>query len=161
MIRKATIDDTTGIAEIYNQAVDAKFQTGFTKRFEDTAVTDMIVAHTDAYPIFVYVSDGRIAGWASISAYRPNRDAFRYTAEVSYFMHHDYQRKGIGSALLLHAMDACQNLGYKTLIAIILDKNAGSIKLAQKHGFEQWAFLPGVADFGGEECNHVYYGKKL
>lgn len=162
MIRIAHFEDLESIVEIYNQAIDAKFQTGFTERTNVDDRIEWFNEHTpDKYPLFVYVVDDKIAGWLSISPYRAGRGALRYSVEISYFIHSSYRKKGIASQLLVYAINACRQLNYKTAIAIILDKNTPSIKLMEKFGFQRWAFLPGVADFDGVECNHVYYGMSL
>ena len=162
MIRIAQFKDLESITEIYNQAIDAKFQTGFTERVKlDDRVGWFTEHQPDKYPIFVYLVDDVVAGWLSLSPYRAGRGALRYTVEISYFVHNDYKKMGIGSQLLLHGINAARQLHYKTAIAIILDKNAASVKLVEKFGFQKWAHLPGVADFDGVECNHVYYGMKL
>jgi phosphinothricin acetyltransferase len=162
MIRTAQFKDLESIIEIYNQAIDAKFQTGFTEPLKVEDRIGWFYEHThDKYPLLVYIVDDAVAGWFSISPYRSGRGAFRYTVEVSYFVHTAYMKRGIGSQLLVYGINACRQLHYKTAIAIILDKNEASVKLAEKFGFHRWAFLPGVADFDGEECNHLYYGMKL
>jgi phosphinothricin acetyltransferase len=28
-------------------------------------------------------------------------------------------------------------------------------------GFDRWGHLPRVADFDGEECGHLYFGKRV
>ena len=162
MIRTAQFEDLESIVDIYNDAIDAKFQTGVTDKVTVDGRIDWFNEHTpDKYPLFVYVADNKVAGWLSISPYRAGRGAFRYSVEISYFVHNDYKKMGIGSQLLLHGINAARQLHYKTAIAIILDKNAASVKLVEKFGFQKWAHLPGVADFDGVECNHVYYGMKL
>jgi len=162
MIRTAHFDDLETIVEIYNAAIDAGFQTGFTERTSVDERIGWFNEHTpDQYPLFVYIDDGKVAGWLSISPYRAGRGAFRYSVEISYFIHVDYRKKGIASQLLVYAINACRQLNYKTAIAIILDKNTASINLMEKFNFQKWAFLPGVADFNGIECSHVYYGMKL
>jgi L-amino acid N-acyltransferase YncA len=52
-------------------------------------------------------------------------------------------------------------LGYKTIFAIVLNKNIGSTKLFEKNNFEKWGFLPDVAMIDRNTLSHVYYGKKL
>jgi phosphinothricin acetyltransferase len=47
------------------------------------------------------------------------------------------------------------------MLTIVLDKNIGSISLLEKNNFEQWGFLPEVAQIDGKILGHVYYGKKL
>jgi phosphinothricin acetyltransferase len=162
MIRTAQIADLESIVAIYNEAIEAGFQTGFTEPVKAEERIGWFYEHTaDMYPLFVDIIDGKVAGWFSVSPYRAGRGAFRYSVEISYFIHSNYRKLGIGSQLLLHGINACRLLRYKTAIAIILDRNVASIRLMEKFGFEQWAFLPGVADFDGVECSHVYYGLKL
>lgn len=161
MIRIAAISDLGAITGIYNQAIDAGFQTAYTERFRTEDRIAWFREHTDARPLFVYEHAGRVVGWLSISGYRHGRGALRYAAEVSYFIDKDFQGKGIGTQLLQHGINASRMLGYKTLLAIILEPNIASAKLLEKAGFEQWAYLPRIADFAGVECSQVYYGLKL
>ena len=162
MIRVAKIEDIVSITEIYNQAIDARFQTAFTERVTIEERTVWFNGHTEgAYPVFVYVIDEKVVGWVSISPYRSGRAALRFCVEISYFVHQDHQRKGIGSQVLEHAVKACRDLHYRAVLAIILDKNESSIRLIEKAGFEKWGYLPGVADFDGVVCGHVYYGNTI
>lgn len=162
MIRIAVIEDLASITDIYNQAIESGFQTAFTEKFRTEDRVEWFKAHSEqAYPIFVFEKDGRVVGWLSVNDYRHGRGALRYAAEVSYFIHKDFQRQGIGAHLLRHGIDACRTLGYKSLLAIILEPNIASAALLEKFGFEKWAYLPRIADFAGVECSQVYYGLKL
>jgi L-amino acid N-acyltransferase YncA len=162
MIRPVTYSDIDSVVEIYNQAIDARFQTAYMERLSVADRAGWFQEHVDtAYPMFVYEVNGRVAGWFCIASYRGGRAALRYTVEISYFIDKDHQHQGIGSQLVLHGINACRQLGYKTAIAIIIDRNTGSRKLMEKYGFEQWAYLPGVAEYDGEECDQVYYGLRL
>jgi L-amino acid N-acyltransferase YncA len=162
MIRLAERYDLDRIVEIYNQAIEAKFQTAFTEKFKVEDREDWFYEHDAAtFPLFVYVKDDKVVGWFSISPYRAGRPALKYAVEISYFVHNRYLSMGIGSQLLEHGINACKDLNYRSAIAIILDKNTPSIKLMERFNFEKWAYLPGVADFDGEVCGHVYYGVLL
>lgn len=162
MIRYAVTDDLASITGIYNQAINVGFQTAFTEEFCTEDRVDWFNTHSaEAHPIFVFEKEARIVGWLSVSAYRRGRGALRYAVELSYFIDKDFQRQGIGAHLLSHAVEACRELGYKTLLAIILEPNAASAALLEKFGFEKWAYLPRIADFDGVECSQVYYGLKL
>jgi len=162
MIRPAKYDDIESVVEIYNQAIDAHFQTAYMERLTVADREEWFREHLEsAYPLFVYDIDGVVAGWFSISPYRSGRAALRYTVEISYFVHNAYFNKGIGSQLVEYGLRACRALNYKTAIAIILDKNKASISLMEKFGFDMWAFLPEIADFDGVVCSHLYYGVKL
>lgn len=120
------------------------------------------VEHTsDKYPIFVSEVDNKVVGWISLSPYRYGREALRFTAEVSYYIDTNYHRKGIGSRLLDYIIEESPNYQVKTLFAIILEYNTPSIGLVKKFRFEQWGYLPRVADFDGKEYGHLYFGRRV
>jgi len=159
MIRKVKTGDLEAVVDIYNQAVEARFQTGFTERINPADRVDWLNGHTgNDYPMFVYETGDVVVGWLSISPYRGGRAALSGTVEISYFIHTAYQGRGIGSALLAKGIDVCRQLKYQVALAIIIDRNISSIMLAKKMGFDQWGYLPGVVNFDGEICGHVYYG---
>ena len=159
MIRHAELQDLPAITEIYNQAIEAGFQTAFTEKFKPEERIAWFEEHTkDSYPLFVSIEDGLVAGWLSISPYRKGRAALRQTVEISYFLDKSFRGRGIGTQLINHGLEVCKELGYKTVIAIIIDRNVASINLVEKLGFARWGYLPAVATFKGEECGHLYYG---
>lgn len=161
-IRIAEITDLPGIIAIYNQAVPTQRSTANTIPWTVESRTPWFNEHEpNHHPIFVVEIHDQIIGWCSLSNYRPGRLALRYTAEISYYIDTAYQRQGIGSALIGHALMVCLSLNIKNVIAVIIDRNEGSKKLLEKLGFEQWAYLPRVLDFDGEECGEFYYGKRV
>jgi phosphinothricin acetyltransferase len=161
-IRLAHLDDLPAIVDIYNQAIPSRQSTGDTQplRLEDR-VTWFGEHLADKYPIFVADVQGQTVGWCSLSAYRSGRAAFRFTAEISYYIGLAYHRQGIGTALIEHTLMACPALQIKNLFAIVLETNEASLKLLRKMGFEQWGYLPRVADFDGKEVGHLYYGRHV
>ena len=161
-IRLATEADAEAIASIYNQAVKTGFQTGDTNPVSTESRKLWLQAHPSSrYPVYVLDIDGSVAGWLSVSPYRPGREALRFTAEVSYYVERAQRGKGVASRLLAYAIEQAPKLGLKTYFAIALDRNAVSAALLEKYGFERWGFLPGVADFDGEECGQLYYGRRV
>jgi|SRR5215213_7450872 len=162
LIRLAQIDDLPAILDIYNRSIPSKQSTGDTRPLQVEDRLTWFREHLpDTHPIFVADVDGDVAGWCSLSAYRPGRAALRFTAEISYYLAPAYQRRGIGTALVEHALAACPRLGIRHLFAIVLEGNQASLKLLEKMGFAQWGYLPRVADFDGKEVGHLYYGRHL
>jgi len=162
IIRYAKIEDLQPIVEIYNQAVNAGFMTADTDTFSLGEKLEWFDEHqADKFPLLVCEIDGNIAGWLSVSPYRNGRMALRFTVEVSYYVSFDFLKRGIGSNLLERAIEICRNLGYKNLLAIVIDRNIASIGLLEKFGFERWGYLPSVADFDGIEAGHCYYGLRI
>jgi L-amino acid N-acyltransferase YncA len=161
-IRFAQIDDLPAIVDIYNQSIPSKQSTGDTHpvRAEDR-IAWFGEHRPDEHPILVADVEGQVVGWCSLSAYRPGRAALRFTAEISYYIDPAYHRRGIGTALIQHALAACPALEIRHLFAIVLEGNAASLKLLEKLGFEQWGYLPRVADFDGKEVGHFYCGRHV
>jgi L-amino acid N-acyltransferase YncA len=162
IIRLAQIDDLPAIVEIYNQSIPSKQSTG---DMQPVRVEDRMAwfreHRPDEHPIFVAEVEGGVAGWCSLSAYRRGRAALRFTAEISYYIDFAYHRRGIATALVEHAIAACPALQIRHLFAIVLEGNQASLKLLEKMGFEQWGYLPRVADFDGKEVGHLYYGRHV
>jgi len=161
-IRKADISDLPDIVAIYNQAVPTRRSTANTIPWTVESRTPWFIEHApDKHPIFVAEVDGLVVGWCSLSVYRPGRLALRFTAEISYYIDSGSQRQGLGQALIRHAIEACPRLNIKNIIAVIIDRNEPSRNLLEKLGFEQWAYLPRVLDFDGQEFGEYYYGIRV
>ena len=161
-IRIAKFEDLESITSIYNQAIEEKFCTADTVILTAKDRIDWFNSHTpEKYPILVCEIDNQVAGWLSISPYRAGREALRYTVEVSYYVNKNFRRMGIAELLLNTSIEMAKEFGYKSLFTIILDKNQASINLMKKFNFVQWANMPNIADFDGQECGHVYYGIRI
>lgn len=161
-IRSAEIKDLDSIVEIYNQAIRHKFATADTIEIEPMSKLKWFNNHNpDNYPVYVYELNNNVVGWLSISPYREGREALRFTVEISYYIHEDFRRQGIGKKLVEYGINKSKKLNYKSLFAIILDKNVASIELLINFGFVKWGHMPNIADFGGVECGHVYYGLRI
>jgi L-amino acid N-acyltransferase YncA len=161
-IRIANIKDLPAIVAIYNQAVPTHRSTANTSPVTVDGRKAWFLEHDhDSHPIFIAEVDGQMAGWCSLSVYRPGRMALRYTSEISFYINNAFQRKGIGSTLVKHAINACPTLGIKNIVAVVIDQNEGSRKLLENLGFQQWGYLPSVLDFDGEEFGEFYYGKRV
>jgi len=161
-IRTAEITDLPAIVVIYNQAVPTNRSTAnITPVTVEGRKTWFMEHDPHKHPVFVAEVNGHLVGWCSLSAYRPGRMALRFTAEISYYVDNAFQRQGIGSALICHALEACPSLGIKNVIAVLIDRNESSRRLLEKLEFQQWGYLPSVLDFNDEECGEFYYGKRV
>lgn len=162
LIRLAQIDDLPAIIDIYNQSIPSKQSTGDTQplRVEDR-LTWFAEHRAEEHPIFVADVEAGVAGWCSLSAYRPGRAALRFTREISYYITPAYHHQGIATRLVKHALAACPALQIRHLFAIVLEGNQASLRVLEKMGFEQWGYLPRVADFDGKEVGHLYYGRHV
>lgn len=95
-------------------------------------------------PYLVAELDGRIAGYAYASPFRP-RPAYAATVENSVYVANWAQRRGVGRALLSALIDACVAAGKRQMIAVIGDSgNVASIGLHQAMGFSHVGTLQEV-----------------
>jgi len=161
-IRVAVPSDLPRLTDIYNQAI-ATFgctcdTTPFTPEDRQAWFNDH---QTDRYPLFVYESEGRVLGYAYLSPYRSGREALKSIAEISYYVDFAAHRRGIATHLVHHTLHAAHHLGYKNLVAILLECNTPSIALLESFGFEPWGTLPMVAKLQNQHFSHLYYGLKL
>lgn len=136
-IRDTLVSDVPAIAAIYADAVN-----------NGTASYELIPPDADemnrrfktlqdgGFPYLVATLDNRIVGYAYAGAYRP-RPAYRFMVEDSVYIHPDFQGHGIGNALLGNLITACENRGYRQIVAVIGDgsNHHASIRIHEKHGF--------------------------
>jgi phosphinothricin acetyltransferase len=79
--------------------------------------------------------DGRCIGYSYGSSHR-ERAAYRWSAEVSAYVHPDHQRRGIGRTLYLKLFDDLADKGYCNAYAGITLPNDASVALHRGVGFE-------------------------
>jgi phosphinothricin acetyltransferase len=135
-IRPASAADVPAITAIYRPAVltgtasfelDPPDEAEMLRRFK--------VIADGGYPYFVAELEGRVAGYAYASAYR-TRPGYRFTVENSVYVAPEAQGKGVGRALLDRLVTACQDGGFRLMIAVIGDSaNFPSITLHRRAGF--------------------------
>jgi len=98
--------------------------------------------------------------WLSLRSFY-GRPAYRATAEVAIYTAPAARRRGLGRALLGHALAASPALGLSTLLAFVFGHNAPSIALFRDHGFATWGQLPRVAELDGVERDLSILGLRL
>ncbi|MBN8981124.1 MAG: N-acetyltransferase [Rhizobiales bacterium] len=144
-IRPTAPEDLPAITAIYDHAArtgTATFEIEPPDLSEMTRRYRALIENNSPY--FVAVSDGQIAGYAYAGSYRP-RPAYRFTVEDSVYLAPEYQRRGIGAALLGELIVQSEKRGYRQMIAVIGDSaNAGSIAIHTKAGFEMIGTHPNV-----------------
>ncbi len=159
-IRIAELSDLPSIVDIYNQAISAG-TTGHTDAFTVQIRREWFLSHSARRPLLVAETGETIIGWSNLTDYRPGRQAFQQTAEMSYYVHSEHRRQGVATALVSHMTKLAPSLKVRTLIAIILETNVASANLMERLGFSRWAELPSVARLDNQDVGHVYYGLRL
>jgi L-amino acid N-acyltransferase YncA len=113
------------------------------------------------YPFYVVETDDKtVVGFGFLHAYRP-MEVFRRSAEVSYFIHPDHCRKGLGTILLDQFINDGKTRGIDTLIATISSKNPESIMFHRKHKFQECGRLQRVGRKFGTDFDIVIMQRML
>jgi len=162
MIRKANFEDLEAINVIYNQAVNAGFQTADLEHTSLDERKEWFLFHSpEKYPVYVMEKEGGVIAWLSLSPYRKGRKALESVAEICHYIHEDFQSQGIGSSFMNFAIEEARKFEFKNLVAILLSFNHRSIQLLEKFQFTQWGAMPNIAHIEGQEVDHLYYGLRL
>ncbi|MEF2966003.1 N-acetyltransferase family protein [Paenibacillus sp. M1] len=160
-IEDAKPEDLSEIVAIYNETIAGRMVTADLEPITVESRLGWFEEHSPDYrPLWVMRSGGKIVAWLSFQSFY-GRPAYRATAEISIYISSDYRSKGIGSILLKHALEACPAIGVQTLLGFVFAHNEPSLFLLRKFGFEEWAFLPRVANLDGVERDLVILGKRV
>jgi len=94
-------------------------------------------------PHLVAEWEGVIVGYAYAVLFR-KRPAYRYAVKHSIYVHQNHLHAGVGRRLLPALITACEEAGYRQMIAYIDAANEPSKHLHEAFGFHQAGYLPGV-----------------
>ena len=114
----------------------------------------------EIHPIIVAVSNGRVVGWGSLSTYH-SRCAYRNTAEISVYVHHELHRLGIGSAILNDLILRARAIGYHAIIAAIDGEQKASITMHTRFGFTEVGHFQEVGFKFGRWLDVIYMERIL
>jgi phosphinothricin acetyltransferase len=137
-IRLAERKDVPGILEIYspfilNTAVTFEEtvpdEESFWKRMQEIMIE---------LPILVCEIDGKITGYAYASGYR-SRASYRWTKEVSVYIHPGFHRRKIADALYTSLHELVRYQGISNLLAIITMPNESSVAFHEYFGYRKCA----------------------
>ena len=162
-IRLAEPTDLPEIVAIYNAAIPGRAATA---DLEPVTVEARVAWFREfdptRRPLWVHcdVVDGPVTGWFSVRSFY-GRPAYHATAETAVYTAPGRQRRGIGRALVRHALVAAPTLGLRTLLAFVFGHNGASLALFRNAGFDDWGRLPRVAELDGVERDLVILGARV
>lgn len=112
-------------------------------------------------PYLVAELEGKIAGYAYATAYRP-RPAYRFTIEDSVYVAEGLGGRGIGSALLGELIARCEKGPWRQMLAVVGNSgNEGSIALHKRIGFREVGILRSVGFKLGQWVDTVLMQRPL
>ncbi|MDP2361759.1 MAG: N-acetyltransferase family protein [bacterium] len=136
-VRAARETDLAIITAIYNEEVSRGTATFDTEPRDGTAALAWFAGHSPGrHPVLVADVDGRVAGWASLSAWSP-RGAYSGTVEASVFVDGRRRRRGAGRVLVAALEEAARRAGHHVILGRIEAANAPSLALFARAGYRQ------------------------
>lgn len=162
MIRPAMERDVEAITGIYGYHVlhgTASFEIAPPDFAE--MMRRYLALHDQGYPYLVAAADGAVVAYAYAGPYRP-RIAYQHTVEDSIYIRPDRIGRGIGSRLLAALIQACEQRGYRQMVAVIGDSaSIASIALHKRQGFSQVGTLRSVGHKHGRWLDSVLLQRGL
>ncbi|MBS7526058.1 N-acetyltransferase [Fusibacter paucivorans] len=145
MIRTVRIEDAEAICAIYNPYV---METTVTFEAVPVSVEEMakrieVRLARHAWLVSVDETTGLINGYAYAGIWR-ERQAYRFTAEVTVYVAPNFQGNGIGKALYKALIEVMKAKGYNALVAGIALPNEKSVGVHEAVGFEKVAHFQNV-----------------
>ena len=107
------------------------------------------------YPFVVVEADGRIIGFAYLSAVHPV-STMRRSAQVTYFILPNHTGQGLGNRLLELLLEEGRSVGVDNFMAHISSLNEGSIRFHTRHGFKECGCFRRVGTKHGQDFDMVW-----
>lgn len=133
-LRNATVADAEALRTIYNREVEETTHTFDLEPRSLSEQQDWIRERAGALGVLVAEIDGEVAGFASLSPYRP-RPAYRTSVENSVYVAESARGAGVGRALMEELIDVATQRGFHTIIARVSGGHEASIGLHRACGF--------------------------
>lgn len=134
-IRSATADDASAVLEIYGPAIEQTTATFETDVPSEVEIRERITKALATHAWLVAESAGNVGAYAYGGPHR-SRNAYRFSAEVSVYVHRDYRRRGLARSLYEALFTSLAARGYYHAFAGITVPNKASEELHQRLGFE-------------------------
>lgn len=142
-IRLARPDDARAIAAIYEPAVTESAVSFETDPPDAAEMRRRIERTLPDHPWLVCERDGEVAGYAYAGSHRV-RAAYRWSVDVSAYVHPDHRRQGVGRGLYESLFEILRLQGFVNAYAGIALPNPASVGLHESMGFEPIGVYEGV-----------------
>ena len=142
-VRLARAADAEAVQAIYAPEV---IETPITFEIEPPSVAEMrqrIEDTMQVHPWLVYDRDGAAIGYAYATTHR-SRAAYRWSVDVSVYVHRQARGIGVGRALYAELLRLLRLQGFANAYAGITLPNAGSVALHESMGFKPVGVYRGV-----------------
>lgn len=143
-IRNVNIDDAERITDIYNYYIKNTIITFETEELTVNDIEKRIIEITKTYPYIVHENDdGKVIGYAYASKFK-EREAYKYSAELSIYYDQNEMGKGYGKVLFRELIKCIKNTDIRVLIGGIALPNDPRVRLHENNNFRKVAHFEKV-----------------
>lgn len=130
------------ILDIYNHAIANTTAVFISQPVDLQNRTDWLSARQSAgFPVLVLLEDDKLIGYASYGTFRAF-EGYKHTAELSIYIAADARGKGAGDRLMGALIKEAAAQKIHVLLGAVEAQNTASLRLHEKHGFIQSAYMP-------------------
>lgn len=133
-VRMATIEDAADLLSIYSVYVENSAATFEISEPSKDDIENRIGQVLKVAPWLVYIIDGRLVAYAYASRFN-EREAYKWSAQVSVYIDHNYLGIGIGKELYATLLRLLVEQGFCSAYGGITLPNAASVSLHESLGF--------------------------
>jgi L-amino acid N-acyltransferase YncA len=137
------VNDAESILAIYGPICESSSISFETQSPSLSEMRQRIEKTTLFFPWLVVADSKDVLGYAYAGPHR-ERSAYRWSTDVTVYLHQDARRKGIGTALYTAILELLRIQGFHRAYAGIALPNPGSVRLHEKMGFRSIGIYHGV-----------------
>lgn len=162
MIRAARPADVEAMVEIYNQAIFDKVNANCDVAQPDNRKFSTLYFGGDLrHAVLINeVDGGTVTAWGALKSFsaRPHDPAI---AEIAVYVRREQRAVGQGIRMTQALMRRASELGFASLVAIVLGRNVSSLRGAMACGFKEQVRIPSIVERDNDVQDIVWLQKIL
>ena len=159
-IRAIEEKDIPACLSIYNWYILNSDVTFDIEAMSLSAFTEKVKTITESYPWIVGEEEGRVIGYACLSAYNP-KPAYRFTADVTIYLDPKERGKGYGTLLFHRLEEIAVQDNYQTLVSLVTKTNAPSLAIHEAFGYTRFSVFEHAGYKNGVWLSTVFLSKRI
>lgn len=158
LFKKVQEEDIEAMRQIYLYYIEHTTATYHKRAITWEEMKSILVVDHPKYESYGIWEEECLCGYVILTQFKA-REAFDHTAEVTLYLKHGYEGRGIGGEALTFIEERAIAKEIHTLLAVICGENTASIKLFERHHYVKCAHYKEVGYKFGRWLDLVSYQK--
>lgn len=148
------------VVEVFNHYILHSTATFHTTPFDLEKMAIKVGLDNEQYASFAIFKNGAFVGYSTLMPWKA-QEAYRYTGEVTLYLHPDRLGQGVGKHALVHLESVALGRSITTLIAGVCAENERSVALFASSGYKKVAHFLRTGKKFDRELDVVYLQKRI